>query len=176
MAKLVKFPDRPQPARRAPPDVKIRHPLDLQQYLPYRVFNLTMNFAYRGAVRAAGSADVSMRDWRILSFLASKGPHTNREVADAMGMDSATISRAVQAMKKQGLIEVRRSKRDRRMQLVMLTQKGADAHDAIAIERKQFADEVESCLTEEERAQLYHALDKIDSFFSARRIEHDEWE
>lgn len=176
MAKLMKFPDRPKPARRFPPDVKVRCALDLQHYLPYRVFNLTMNFAYRGEVRAGGDAVVRMRDWRILSFLASKGPHTNREVADAMGMDSATISRAVQSMKQQGLIDVRRSKRDRRMQLVMLTQKGADAHDALAVERKQFADEVESCLTEEERAQLYGALDKMDAFFSARRIEHDEWE
>jgi DNA-binding MarR family transcriptional regulator len=176
MAKLMSFPAQAHDARRAPTDVKVRHPLDLRHYLPYRVFNLTLNFAYRGKVRAAGDVAVGMRDWRILSFLASRGPHTNREVADAMGMDSATISRAVQLLKAQGLIDVRRSKRDRRMQLVILTQKGADAHDALAVDRKQFADEVESCLTEEERAQLYRALDKIDSFFSARRIEHDEWE
>jgi DNA-binding MarR family transcriptional regulator len=176
MAKLMSFPAKAHDARRAPADVKVRHPLDLRHYLPYRVFNLTQNFAYRGAIRAAGDAAISVRDWRILSFLAAKGPHTNREVADAMGMDSATISRAVQSMKLRDLIDVRRSKRDRRMQLVMLTQKGADAHDAIAVERKQFADEVESCLTEEERVQLYRALDKIDGFFSLRRIEHDEWE
>jgi DNA-binding MarR family transcriptional regulator len=175
MAKLMSFPAKAHDAQRAPTNVKVRHPLDLQHYLPYRVFNLTLNFAYRGRVRATDVA-VGMRDWRILSFLASRGPHTNREVADTMGLDSATISRAVQLLKAQGLIDVRRSKRDRRMQLVMLTQKGADAHDALAVDRKQFADEVESCLTAEERAQLYRTLDKIDAFFSAKRIEHDEWE
>lgn len=173
--KLVKFPDPPRRVRRFPEDVKVRHALDLQKYLPYRVFMLTLNLAYRGKVKV-GDVSVSMRDWRILAFLASTGPHTNRETADAMGMDSATISRAVQNLRDAGLIDVRRSKRDRRMQLIMLTQKGADVHDALAPERKRFADEVEACLTDEEREGLYHALDKIDAFFAARRIEHDEWE
>jgi len=175
MAKLVKFPAPPQRFRRFPKDVEIREALDLQNYLPYRAFMLTLNLAYRGKMKI-DDADISVRDWRILSFLASTGPHTNREIADAMGMDSATISRAVQYLKSHGLIEARRSKRDRRMLLIMLTQKGADAHDKIAPERKSFSEEVESCLTEEERKALYNAFDKIDAFFSARRIEHDEWE
>ena len=175
MAKLVKFPAPPQRLRRFPADIDIRNALDLERYLPYRVFKLTLNLAYRGKIKV-GDADISMRDWRILSFLASTGPHTNREIADAMGMDSATISRAVQYLKTHGLIEARRSKRDRRMLLIMLTQKGADAHDAIAPERRQFAEDVESCLTDEERETLYAALDKIDAAFAARRIEHDEWE
>lgn len=173
MAKIVKLPE-PSPRPR-PDDVDVRHALDLADYLPYRAFMLTLNLAFRGKVMV-GDAPISIRDWRILAFLASNGPHTNREIADAMGMDSATISRAVQYMKQHHLIDVRRSKRDRRRQLVMLTQKGADAHDTIAPERKKFADEVESCLTGEERRALYHALNKIDLFFSARRIEHDEWE
>lgn len=175
MAKLVRFPDPPQRVRRFPENVKVRHPIDLRQYLPYRAFMLTLNFAYRGKTKV-GDVSISMRDWRILAFLASTGPHTNRETADAMGMDSATISRAVQSLKDDGLIDVRRSKRDRRMQLIMLTQKGADTHDALAPERQRFAEEVEACLTEEERIALHGALDKIDSFFSSRRIEHDEWE
>ncbi len=175
VVKLVQFPDPPQRMRRFPKDVKVRNALELRTYLPYRAFMLTLNLAYRGKMVIDGTA-IRIRDWRILSLLASTGPHTNREIADAMGLDSATISRAVQYLKKHQLIEARRSKRDRRMMLVMLTQKGADAHDAIAPERKKFSDEVESCLTEEEQNALYNAFDKIDAFFSARRIEHDEWE
>ena len=57
-----------------------------------------------------------------------------------------------------------------------MTQKGADVHDALAPERLRFASQVESCLTPEERDGLYAALDKIDAFFAAQRIEHDEWE
>ncbi|MGH8596930.1 MAG: MarR family winged helix-turn-helix transcriptional regulator, partial [Gammaproteobacteria bacterium] len=135
----------------------------------------TLNLAFRGAERV-DDVEIAVRDWRILSYIASTGPHTNREIAEVMGLDSATISRAVQYLKSNGLIDVRRSKRDRRMQLIMLTQKGADAHDAIAPQRKAFVDEVESCLTDAERRALYRALDKIDAFFAARRIEHDEWE
>lgn len=175
MAKLVRFPEPPRRVRRFPDNVRVRHALDLQRYLPYRSFMLTLNLAYRGKEKV-GDTSVSMRDWRILAFLASTGPHTNREIADAMGMDSATISRAVQSLKANRLIDVRRSRRDRRMQLVMLTQKGADVHDALAPERKRFAEEVVACLTEEEKEGLYRALDRIDAFFSARRVEHDEWE
>lgn len=175
MVKLVKFPVPPQRVRKFPQGVDIKHAIDLEHYLPYRAFMLTLNLAYRGKIKV-GDVGVSIRDWRILSFLASSGPHTNREIADAMGLDSATISRAVQFLKTKGLIEARRSKRDRRMLLVMLTQKGADTHDTIAPERQTFATEIESCLDAEERKALYHAFDKIDAFFAAKRIEHDEWE
>ena len=175
MSKLVKFPAPPRRVRRMPDDIKVRHALDLQKYLPYRAFILTLNLAYRGK-EEVGDVSISIRDWRILAFLASTGPHTNREIADAMGMDSATVSRAVQSLRDDKLIDVRRSKRDRRMQLIMLTQKGADAHDELAPARKLFAEEVESCLTADEKAALYQAFDKIDAFFSSRRIEHDEWE
>lgn len=175
MEKLVQFPEHPKRVRQFPQDVTVKHALDLKRYLPYRAFMLTINLAFRGKIKVDG-VNVSIRDWRILSFLASTGPHTNREIADAMGLDSATVSRAVQFLSDKGLIQAKRSKRDRRMLLVMLTQKGADTHDAIAPERKTFADEVESCLSEQEREAFYHALDKIDEHFALRRIEHDEWE
>lgn len=175
MVKLVQFPNPPKRVRPFPKGVTVKHALDLENYLPYRAFMLTLNLAYRGKVKV-DDVGVSIRDWRILSFLASSGPHTNREIADAMGLDSATISRAVQFLSTKGLIEARRSKRDRRMLLVMLTQKGADAHDAIAPDRQKFAEEIESCLSKEERAGLYLAFDKIDAFFAEQRIEHDEWE
>ena len=175
MAKLVRFPPPPQRVRRFPEDVDIKNALDLRTYLPYRAFTLTLNLAYRGKIRVEDT-EISIRDWRILSFLASTGPHTNREIADAMGLDSATISRAVQYLKSQGLIVARRSKRDRRMLLIMLTQKGANTHDALAPDRKRFSVEVESCLTDEERKALFNALDKIDEYFAKRRIQHDEWE
>lgn len=175
MTKLVKLPNPPQRVRKFPEDVVVRRALDLRKYLPYRAFTLTLNLAFRRKIKLEDT-EISVRDWRILAFLASNGPHTNSEIADAMGVDGATISRAVQHLRSHGLIDARKSKRDRRMTLIMLTQKGADAHDALAPERLRFAKEVESCLTSEERDALYNALDKIDQYFASRRIEHDEWE
>jgi len=175
MVKLVQFPIPPKRIRKFPKGVTVRHALDLDQYLPYRAFMLTLNLAYRGKVKV-GNVGIPVRDWRILSFLASCGPHTNGEIADAMGLDQATISRAVKSLVKSGLIEARRSKRDRRKLLVMLTQKGADAHDEIAPDRKKFALEIEACLNPHERQALFNAFDKIDAFFAEQRIEHDEWE
>ena len=153
----------------------IREPVDLKHYLPYRVFKLTQNLAFRGKIEIDGVA-ISMRDWRILALLAATGPKTNREIAELNSLDSTTVSRAVKQLHETGLIDVRRSKRDGRMQLIALTQKGADTHDAISPERKRFAQEVESCLSKEELKGLYLALDKIDTFFAEQRIEHDEWE
>jgi DNA-binding MarR family transcriptional regulator len=172
MSNLVKFNS---PQRKSPKDLVVRKPLNLAEYLPYRVFKLTQDLAFRGKV-VVNDISLSMRDWRILALLAATGPKTNKELADEIGLDSTTISRAVQHLKKAGVIDVRRSKRDRRIQLIALTQKGADAHDALSPERKRFADEIESCLTIKEREGLYLALDKIDAFFAEQRIEHDEWE
>ena len=172
MSSLVKFNS---PQRKSPKDLVIRQPLNLAEYLPYRVFKLTRDLAFRGKVEV-NDISISMRDWRTLALLAATGPKTNKELANEIGLDSTTISRAVKHLKKVGLIDVRRSKRDRRTQLIVLTQKGADIHDALSPERKRFAEEIESCLTKNERDGLYLALDKIDTFFAEQRIEHDEWE
>ena len=161
--------------RKSPKDLVIREALDMQTYLPYRLFNLTQNMAFRGTI-CVDDVSIRIRDWRILALLAASGPHTNQELAEEIGLDATTVSRAVQQLKTAGVIDVRRSKRDRRMQLIALSQKGADVHDAIAPERKQFSDRVESCLSQEEKDGLYAALDKIDAFFAAQRVEHDEWE
>lgn len=156
-------------------DVQLEHALELEAYLPYRVFNLTAKLAFQGKWPVNG-VDVSVRDWRILAYLAARGPSSNSELADDMGVDAATISRAIQFLRDQGLVQVRRSTRDRRTQIVALTQKGADVHDVIAPQRKRFSDEVEACLTQPERANLFAALDKIDAYFAARESEDTTWE
>ena len=172
MSNIAKFNS---PQRKSPKDLVVRKPLNLSKYLPYRVFKLTQDLAFRGKLEVKG-VSVSIRDWRILALLAATGPKTNKELADEIGLDSTTISRAVQHLIKIGVIDVRRSKRDRRIQLIALTQKGADIHDELSPERKRFVEEIESCLTKKEREGLYLALDKIDAFFAEQRIEHDEWE
>lgn len=161
--------------RKRQSDVQIRHALDLEQYLPYRFFGLTRNLAFQGKWFAHG-VGISIRDWRILAFLAARGPKTNSEIAYDMGVDAATISRAIRYLRDHGLVAVKRSRRDRRTQLVALTQKGADVHDVLAPERKRFSMEVESCLTASERDALYAALDKIDAYFEARAYEEDGWD
>lgn len=163
------------PKRKPRSGVAINHTMDLATYLPFRFFEITRKLAFSGKIEIDGVA-VSVRDWRVLALLASAGPLTNSELADNMGMDAATITRAVKFLRSNGLVDVQPSKRDRRSQLIALSQKGADIYDDIAPERIAFAKNVEACLTAAERDNLYSALDKIDAFFAAREATQDEWD
>jgi DNA-binding MarR family transcriptional regulator len=48
-----------------------------------------------------------------------------------IGLDKAAVSRSVQGMKSNGIVEVRRTNDDQPRQLIALTRKGVNLHDRI---------------------------------------------
>lgn len=160
---------------------KVRYTLDLQSFLPYRMYRLAAQMAEAGnklsvLLQETGVA-ISEREWRVISVLGSYGGLTNGHVAEALKTDAATVTRAVKVLKGLGFVDSKDSKRDRRKQLLYLTQEGADFHDLITPHRIETGELIDSCFSYEEREQLQHLLNKLD-----RHLQHleneldDEWE
>ncbi|MDH5433567.1 MAG: MarR family transcriptional regulator [Gammaproteobacteria bacterium] len=160
---------------------KVKYMLDLQSFLPYRMYRLATQMAQTGNklsdLLAKTGIPIGEREWRVISVLGAYGGLTNGHVAEVLKSDAATVTRAVKSLKKLGFVETKNSKKDRRKQLIFLTQKGADFHDLITPKRIETGILIESCLTYEEKEQLHHLLNKMD-----RHLEHleneqeDEWE
>ncbi|MGX5174251.1 MarR family winged helix-turn-helix transcriptional regulator [Aliikangiella sp. IMCC44653] len=160
---------------------KVKYNLDLQSFLPYRMYRLATQMAQAGnklpELLAATGVPIGEREWRVISVLGAYGGLTNGHVAEVLKTDAATVTRAVKVLKKQGFVDTKNSKRDRRKQLIYLTQTGADFHDEITPKRIETGEIIESCLSYEEKEQLHHLLNKLD-----RHLEHmeneqeDEWE
>jgi len=164
-----------------PKAAKVKYPMDLQAFLPYRMYRLAMRMSGAGnkltTLLKESGAPVGEREWRVIGVLGAYGGLTNAQAAEVTGMDAATITRAVKALKSLGFVETRNSKRDRRKVLIILTQAGADYHDRITPKRIATGEIIDACFDDDEKNTLLRLMNKLD-----RHLEHldhqfeDEWE
>lgn len=160
---------------------KVNSTMDLQTFLPYRMYRLAAQMAQTGnklpELLAETGVAIGEREWHVISVLGAYGGLTNGHVAEALKTDAATVTRAVKVLKKLNFIDTRNSKKDRRKVLIFLTQEGADFHDLITPRRIETGEVIDSCFTHEEINNLHHLLNKLD-----RHLHHleneldDEWE
>ena len=81
----------------------------------------TVSRAFDDALAAAGG---SLPVWLVLISLKSGRLASQRELADAVGIQGATLSHHLNAMESAGLVTRRRDPRNRRLHLVELTPAG----------------------------------------------------
>ena len=169
------------PKKDKQPAGKVHCSLDLQTFLPYRMYCLATQMAQAGndlpeLLKAAG-VNIGEREWRVISILGAYGGLTNGNVANALKTDAATVSRAVKVLKSQQLIDTLNSKKDRRKVLIYLTQTGADLFDRITPKRIDTGNMIDDCFTHEELSTLHHLLNKLDRHLQHMENElEDEWE
>lgn len=163
------------------PEGKVTSKLDLQTFLPYRMYCLAAQMSHAGndlpeLLNDAGFS-IGEREWRVISILGAYGGLTNGNVASALKTDSATISRAVKVLKNEKLIDTLNSKKDRRKVLIYLTESGARLYDKVTPKRIDTGEMINSCFTHKELDTLHHLLNQLD-----RHLQHlenefeDEWE
>ncbi len=83
-------------------------------------------------LRAHETGLTMVRGRAILFLATAENPVTQNDIADALGIEHPTVVRLLDAMQKQGLIERRPMKGDRRANQIVLT--NAAAHLAAAVE------------------------------------------
>lgn len=135
---------------------------ELEHFLPFRIHRLAARLGYTDVFRTKFGAHIRVREWRVLFLLRARDGLSNAEICALLGMDPATVSRAVNALADQGLAATATAPDDGRKILSTLTAKGRAAYKEIAPARLAFAEAVESCLSPPERVALYALLDKLD--------------
>jgi len=173
--------DKKQSENRAEPVGKVCATLDLQTFLPYRMYRLAAQMSQAGHklsdLLAQTGVPIGEREWRIISVLGSYGGLTNSHTAEALRTDAATITRGVKVLKELGFVATKNSRKDRRKILIYLTQAGAEFHDKITPKRIETGNQIESCFSINEKEQLHHLLNKLDRHLHHLENElEDEWE
>ncbi len=83
-------------------------------------------------------AGVGLSAARIMSALDKSSPTSQRDVAMELHQTEANVSRQLHSMKKQGLVNITRNKKDSRQRDVTLSSKGVKKHqDVQKILKKQ---------------------------------------
>jgi MarR family transcriptional regulator, transcriptional regulator for hemolysin len=114
--------------------------------------------AFDDALAAAGG---SLPVWLVLISLKSGQRASQREIADAVGIQGATLTHHLNAMESAGLVTRRRDPDNRRMHLVELTAAG----DALFLRMFQaataFDAQLRTGLTEDDVGQLEALLTRL---------------
>jgi MarR family transcriptional regulator for hemolysin len=118
----------------------------------------TVSRAFDEAMAAAGG---SLPSWQILMALKTRSLGNQRELAEAVGIQGATLTHHLNSMERGGLLTRRRDPDNRRIHVVDLTEKGERMfhrlrETAIAFDRRLRAD-----LADEDIAVFERVLAKL---------------
>ncbi len=133
----------------------------LERFVPYRLSVLT-NIISRTFGRLYGERfGLGIPEWRVMAVLGRFAPLSSGEVCARTAMDKVRVSRAVEKLRRSGLVEHAIDASDRRRSRLRLSAAGRRIHDAIvpmglAAEALLLAE-----LSAAERRTLDRLLDKL---------------
>ena len=137
--------------------------LDLFRFAPFRLNRLAaeVSAALSGEYRERYGLDIP--EWRVLATLGFRnGACSAQNIAHCTRTHKSTISRAVTALLRRGLVERVENKDDRREYRLRMTRKGRALYRKLIPRLKRKEREILSCLSARERKDFARALGKIE--------------
>lgn len=133
----------------------------LEQFLPYKLNVLAGLTSSALAQIYAERFGLSIPAWRVIVTLGQYEVRTARDMAPDGVMHKSTVSRAVSALEKRGLIVRRPNLDDRREEWLALTPKGRAIYEAVAPEALAVEERLLSVLTVQEQRTLTELIEKL---------------
>jgi MarR family transcriptional regulator, transcriptional regulator for hemolysin len=126
--------------------------------------------AFDDTLAAAGG---STPIWLILISLKTQPTHNQRELAQAVGIQGATLTHHLNAMEADGLITRRRDPANRRVHQVQLTDQGEALFHRLASAARAHDERLRTGLDSDELATLEHLLARLHDNVAAPAQEGD---
>src|SRR3954447_20266644 len=118
----------------------------------------TVSRAFDDALSEAGG---SRPEWLVLLAVKMRGAASQRELAEAVGIQGAALTHPLHGMEAAGLLTRRRDPDNRRVQFVELTASGDEAFLRLRSAAMAFDKRLRRGLTEEQLAALTDALTRL---------------
>lgn len=122
---------------------------------------LLMHLNKHIATRFERCAGVSPNRLELLCKLTG-GQISQSDLQKAVSIDPAAVTRHVQQLEAEGILQRTRSESDNRITLVQLTEEGKSKVALFKAEKDRFLEELQADLTESERLGLIQALQKLN--------------
>lgn len=136
-------------------------PLELENFLPYRLSILSNKVSQAIAREYETRFDLSVTEWRVMAVLARFDALSAREVAERTAMDKVAVSRALARLVASGRVSRRTHDGDKRRSVLRLSAKGWKIHDAVAPLALAHERDLIEQLSPQEREVLSAILDKL---------------
>jgi DNA-binding MarR family transcriptional regulator len=154
-------PNATEPAPKADAGTPERIKPQTSGFITYKVGLLGKLLDRRSMPWFAARFDLTIAEWRILTFLYAQPSATAKSLAGQCNVDKAEVSRALAALTRRGYASRRPDPRDGRSTLFRITAKGRAQHRRIMPFRQAVQDELVACLTQDELEAVNSALDKL---------------
>lgn len=109
--------------------------------------------------------DISSNDMHIIEAIGVEEPKSMSAIAKLMSVTTGTLTKAMDALSEKGYVNRNRSKEDKRVVKICLTDKGRKAYYHHEQFHRQMINHIMSELTEEEMTVLIGAIVKMSDFF-----------
>lgn len=142
---------------------------DINDHIPYllvRSANLIGQITHKRYQDAVPDGlELSLREFRTLLIVASRGVVAPAAVADATGMDRSTVTRALSTLQKKGLIAESKNEKDKRAKFLNLTADGLDLSNRIIPRMDAYTKKIEERISAHELEQFKSVLDQMVEVF-----------
>lgn len=138
-------------------------PLDLRDFLPYRLSVLTNRLSRKLAAFYAERFDLTISEWRTMAVLGQMPGLSADGVRERTEMDKVSVSRAVNRLLKKRYLKRSYAKDDKRRSILSLSARGHRVYTQIVPLARDFDAAIGAGLTSTERHALMSVLDKLDA-------------
>ncbi len=109
-------------------------------------------------MRKAASLDFSVLQFRTLARLSAVSL-TNKQLAEWIGVDKTTMSKAVRGMESKGLVKKEIRKEDKREAYIKLTEVGKERYEKISVQVMKDLDGKLSGLSGKDLKKIYEGIE-----------------
>ena len=127
------------------------------------------------AARSLGDVaeEVTLTQYRTLVVLASRGPQSLAELADAVDVTPPTATRMCDRLIKKGLIVRRHERDDRRLIRLTLAKDGRELVDAVTQRRRTEIAHLMEAIPQDQQAALVDSLQRLTA--AAGEVPEQDW-
>jgi DNA-binding MarR family transcriptional regulator len=138
----------------------------------FRALRDTMKLSGLAMGRRFGAHGAHMGQAAVLRVLGARDGISQREISEMLHLTPPSITAALQAAEKAGLVERKTDEADQRLTRVYLTEQGRVAAAAQRVVLADFINQTLGALSAEERSELARLLGKVkDNIEAANRKE-----
>lgn len=109
--------------------------------------------------------DLTYNDMHIIEEIGIEQPRKMSEIAKLMSVTTGTLTRAVDALEKKGYVQRQRSRQDKRVIHIILTQRGVLAYRHHEKFHQDMIAFILEHVSEEESVVLVRALERLMGYF-----------
>lgn len=135
--------------------------LILREFLPYQL--ATTSAAVSNLIARSYRARFGLKipEWRVMAVMGEMRSATQRELAEATGMDKVTINRACKALVDRGLLGRAPNQADGRSHHLALSEEGRALYNEIVPEALAVEDRLELALGADNTQRLSEILEEL---------------